>query len=244
MDESIKYRIVGFGVIIAMALVCLPFLFKGNKPDWLIVESSKSFKIPTSPKLIHFAIKKPQKKWLKSMKEIVIDVDKKSDKVIEVVQSEFSVPQSKVGFKPKITHKVQIIELKTALKPKLIASNKNVEKSINIKLARQKGSLNQPLKKQINANLNIHKSKERVNKYSLQLITFLNSRYANRMLKKIKQYGTNAHVSKISSNSTLFYTLFVNEDFTDLAKLKLLQKKLDLALNLKSLIIKQNLRKR
>lgn len=214
MEASIKYRIVGSVLVIMIALVISPLFLKETKPAWLVKEDEKSLSIPAEPDPINVASIEPKEEWKLSNEAVeVIAENKQPEEKIKIAEVAFAKQQTVLSNQAKQA----IVEQQFAEFTPFTAKE------------RQKGKKNTQKKIRPLSQKSL---------YSLQLATFSDSEWAERLLKKLEKQGVKAYLSERTSESGTVFTMVMTGRSSDLDEIKRLQTKLDQAVHVKSLIIK------
>jgi cell division septation protein DedD len=214
MEASLKHRIVGSILVITIALVISPLFLKEKKPAWLVREDEKSLTMPIAPAPIKVTSISPKAEWKLPAEAIQIITDNQPAKKIKVAEVAFVKQQHILGAKTKQA----IIEEQVA---------KFAQAKVN---SRNKGKKTVYLEKKLSTSSSSF--------YSLQLATFSNKIWAQRLLERLKKQGIEGYLSKRTSKNGTVFTMVMTGKINDLNEIKRLQTKLDTAIHVKSLIIK------
>ena len=181
----------------------------------MLIEDKKSFHIPIAPKPISVTLL--NHKEIKSsdiLKSTIVESPK--------IQSQVNVAQLAIE-----SQKNQFVN-----QYKLTKESHYKNKYTSLKKAKRKGK---------NSSLSLNKTviepKNNI-QYSLQLATFSNISWANKLLRKLKKQDFDAYLMQRNSKSGKQYTLVMVGRLSSKSEAKILQKKLDKIINVNSIIIK------
>ncbi len=213
MDASVKHRVIGSALVITIALVILPLFIKEKKPAWMVKEDRQSFIVPTAPAPIKVALQSPKKEWKMPTEAIKIITDNKVSTKVKVAELAFSEQQYALGSKTK-----------RAIIEEQVAGFAQIDTK---KSKGHDGVLFQSIKKESEKAY-----------YSLQLATFSNVLWANRLLIRLKKQGVDGFLSQSQSKNGTLFTMVMVGRTPHKDEIKRLQQSLDILINVNSLIIK------